>query len=1483
MNVAQLQSLQEYVDQGWTLSVGGKNLTTVGIKSVVDFSATSDNLTVTITKGEKDNNVKFGLVDNLKVTSVTAGRGSISDDGIVFDGGPRITVDGIDANKKKITGVKAGTQDTDAVNVAQLNKMKDTIKMSWQLSVNGEDAMAIGQNGIVNFVTPGSENNQNIKIVKDDNHNVKFDLADNIKVTRVTAGRSSISDDGIVFDEGPRITVDGINANKKKITGVKAGTQDTDAVNYKQLKEIKDQIDGSIVDVIDSVKSNILVKWDEAQSLITIGKERDGSVINIENKSGESRTISGVKAAKNDDEAVNKKQLDGTIADITDSINVVKEANNFAVLYDKKNDNTVNYKSITLGDKKNPEPVALHNVADGKIVKDSHDAINGSQINKIAGDIANFFGGGTEFKDGAFAGPRYNLSTVSADGNVVQKTIENVGSALTELDANVKNVNSHLTYVADNFTQKIDSVSKDSLLWSNNEQAFVALHGPKDGKTESKLTFLKDGKISQESHDAINGGQIYKISQDVAKFFGGNASFKEGAFSGPKYDLTTIDEDGAVKKLKYSDVGAALDAVNKNVFAVDHTMIIGFNEIADYFGGGAKYEKGKWQAPTFKISQRDTSGTIVEKEYNNVGDVLEGLDTSVKNVNTHLENEVKKFNEKITNISQEVKGDALLWSETDKAFVAQHGAGKTKSKITFLANGETTENSTDAVNGSQLFKMAQNASKYFGGGADVLAGIEPSYLIQNEEYHDIGSAFTGVNISITRLDSKISEMAKTSLVQQEKGASGIITIGKATAGTEISVAGSGGSGRTISGVRAATQDNEAVNKAQLDKSLESLSNTLQSEDSSVVLYDKTTDGKTDYGSVTFGKGEDAAPVALHNVANGEIAKDSHDAVNGSQINKIAEDVAQFLGGGATFSEGIFQKPTYNVSSVDAEGKVTNNSYSDISAVFTGLDTSVKNVNTHLTNEVKKFDEKITNITEGLKGDALLWNDDAQAFVAQHGAGKTKSKIKFLEKGEISESSTEAVNGSQLYSMSNKLATYFGGGASFKNGAFVGPKYSLSTISVIGEAKQKDYDNVGSALVGLNANVKNVNSHLTNVVNTFTEKVNNISKEVKGDALLWNDDAQAFVAQHGAKKTKSKITFLANGEISANSTDAINGSQLYWMSDQLAAYFGGGAKYKDGKWTAPTFKIAQFKGDGSSGEKKSYNNVASAFDGVNESMSSINDRIHDVEQNVASNGLQWNEKKKAYDASHNGKVSRIDNVANGKIAKGSQEVVNGGQLWETNQKVTAVENKVNTIENKVNNIDKHVQDIASAVTDGAVSYDKDADGEKTNKITLAGGDPGEPVMIDNVADGRIEKGSKEAVNGGQLHDYTEQQLKVVLDDAKHYTDHRVNNIVVNAIDDAVDRSNQYTNMKFNLLSYDIKNVRKEARQAAAIGLAVSNLRYFDDPGSLSVSFGSGAWHGQSAFAFGAGYTSEDGKIRSNISATSAGGHWGVGGGITLKLK
>ncbi|WP_375694341.1 hypothetical protein [Bartonella sp. AD24XZML] len=238
-----------------------------------------------------------------------------------------------------------------------------------------------------------------------------------------------------------------------------AGEEPYDAVNFAQLQEIKNQI-----------AANSLVKQDgEKAGRITIGIETGGSEINVANKSGDARAISGVKEVVKDDEAVNKKQLDGEIADITDSIKVIKEVNSFAVLYDKDADDTINYNSVTLGGDKTTEPVALHNVQAGTIAKGSLDAINGSQIEKISEDVANILGGNAEFSDGILFGLLYHLSCISEDGVAVSKDHNNVGDALTGLDDNINNVNSRLTHVANEFTQKIEGVSKDSLLWSNDE------------------------------------------------------------------------------------------------------------------------------------------------------------------------------------------------------------------------------------------------------------------------------------------------------------------------------------------------------------------------------------------------------------------------------------------------------------------------------------------------------------------------------------------------------------------------------------------------------------------------------------------------------------------------------------------------------------------------------------------------------------------------------------------------------------------------------------------------------------------------------------------------------------------------------------------------------------------------------------------------------------------------------------------------------
>ncbi|WP_345118373.1 Vomp family autotransporter [Bartonella pachyuromydis] len=1741
-NVGQLKALEIYVDQGWKLSIGGENATTVGIKNVVDLSTGSNNLE--ITKGKDNNNVKFDLAENLELISVTTGQSSMSDDGFIIEHGPMMTTDGIDADNKKIRGVAAGEEDTDAVNFKQLTEVKGLISKAggWKLSVEDGDATDIQAGGTVNFAAAGEDGSKNIKIVRDDNNEVRFDLAEKITIKSVTAGNTLISDTGFAFVDGngPQITVDGIDAGNKKITAVAEGTDDTDAVNFAQLQETKDQI----------VK-NSLVKQDEGKAgWITIGKETGGSVINITNKSGDARTISGVKAAENDDEAVNKKQLDGEIADITYSIKVIKEANSFAVLYDKNGDGTVNYNSVTLGGDKTTAPVALHNVQAGTIAEGSHDAINGSQIEKISRDVANIFGGNAEFSEGILFGPLYHLSQISEDG-VVSKDHNNVGSALTGLDENINYVNSRIKYV-DN---KFDKFSQDALLWDNGKGAFSARHGAGDQKTNSKITSLLKGDVTKDSTDAINGSQLYTMG----------------------------------------------------------------DKIADYFGGVAHYENGKWvKGPEFKVTERGENGDLVEGTYFNVTDAFKGVDNSI----TDIYNQINNVTENSLVKQEGENGLISVGKETGGTKISIANKNNQERTILGVKAAELSSTSTEAVNGSQLFatderianvtgdlsKVAQNTSKYFGGNTDVLNGVEPAFLIDGKPYHNVTEAFTGVDVSIHRIDNKISNLEKNNLVQQEGDVSGIITIGKDTVGTEINIAGYAGAGRTISGVRAAEKGDEAVNKDQLDKSIEKISKDIETASIAAVLYDKNEDGTVNYKSVTLGGSDNQAPVALHNVQAGIIAEESHDAINGSQINKISGDIANFFGGGTEFNNGVFSGPQYNLSKVSADGNVEQKAFDNVGSALTGLDANVKNVNSRLTHVTNEFNQKFDDFSK----DALLWSEEEQAFSARHekDGRKTDSKITSLLNGDVTKDSTDAVNGSQLYTMGDKIANYFGGGARYENGewgeptfkisqrnedgtivekkhhnvadafegvdnsitdiynqinnvtensfvkqegeddpitvgketggtkisiankdgqertisgvkeatlsitstesvngsqlfniaqntsayfggstdviegikptfvidgetyrnvteaftgvnvsihnindkiiemkenslvkwdegqrlitigkdksgteiniagyasvarkisgvqaaekgdeavnkdqldksiekiskdieaasvaavlydkdedgivnygsvtlggdtnktpvallnvkdgkiaenshdaingsqineiskdianyfggdakfvdgAFKGPKYTLSVITEDGQVAKANYHDVGSALTGLDANVKSVNNRITNVANNFNQKIEGISK----DALLWDDEEQAFVARHekDGKKTNSKLKYLVDGDISADSTDAINGSQLYSISNQLAAYFGGGAKYENGQWTSPQFKIVQVNADGTTVEN-THNNVADAFGDVNKNMSNINNRIDDVINKVDSDALKWNKEKGAYDATHDGTPSKIINVADGKIEKGSKDAVNGGQLWQTNERVAKVENRVTDVENHVEIIDKRVDNISNTIGDigdtianinvkvdkiddkvnniseDAVRYDRDENGKKTNKITLKGSDPSEPVMIDNVADGRIEKGSKEAVNGGQLHDYTKEQMKIVLDESKRYTDQRVNNIVIDAMDDAVDKSKQYTDMKFNALNYSIEGVRKEARQAAAIGLAVSNLRYFDDPGSLSVSFGSGTWRGQSAFALGAGYTSENGKIRSNLSATSAGGHWGVGGAITLKIK
>ncbi len=204
---------------------------------------------------------------------------------------------------------------------------------------------------------------------------------------------------------------------------------------------------------------------------------------------------------------------------------------------------------------------------------------------------------------------------------------------------------------------------------------------------------------------------------------------------------------------------------------------------------------------------------------------------------------------------------------------------------------------------------------------------------------------------------------------------------------------------------------------------------------------------------------------------------------------------------------------------------------------------------------------------------------------------------------------------------------------------------------------------------------------------------------------------------------------------------------------------------------------------------------------------------------------------------------VTNVAAGRLSDTSTDAVNGSQLHATNKAL-----------DKLDNI--------------AVKYDTNPDGTKANSITLLGGDPNKPVVISNVAAGVKDT---DAVNVSQLKGIVDTTI------TQNYA------YIDNSVKNAVNVSKNYTDQKFYELNTSIESVRDDANRAAAIGLAAASLRYDDNPGKWSVAAGGGLWRSQSAFAFGAGYTNEDSNIRANVSATTSGGHWGVGAGLSFTLN
>ncbi|MDZ7210849.1 trimeric autotransporter adhesin UpaG, partial [Escherichia coli] len=586
----------------------------------------------------------------------------------------------------------------------------------------------------------------------------------------------------------------------------------------------------------------------------------------------------------------------------------------------------------------------------------------------------------------------------------------------------------------------------------------------------------------------------------------------------------------------------------------------------------------------------------------------------------------------ITNLTDAVNGlgdDSLLWNKTAGAFSAAHGTDAT-SKITNVTAGNLTAGSTDAVNGSQLkttndnvttntTNIATNTTNITnltdavnGLGDDSLLwnktagafsaahGTDATSKITNVKAGDLTAGSTdavnGSQLKTTNDNVSTNTTNITNLTDAVNGLGDDSLLWNKTAGAFSAAHGTDATSK-ITNVKAGdltAGSTDAVNGSQLKTTNDNVStnttNITNLTDSVGDLKDDSLLWNKAAGAFSAAHGTEATS-KITNLLAGKISSNSTDAINGSQLYGVADSFTSYLGGGADISDtGVLSGPTYTIGGTD---------YTNVGDALAAINTSFS-----------------TSL-----GDALLWDATAGKFSAKHGINNAPSVITDVANGAVSSTSSDAINGSQLYGVSDYIADALGGNAVVNtDGSITTPTYAIAGGS---------YNNVGDALEAIDTTLD--------------------------DALLWDTTANggngAFSAAHGKDKTASVITNVANGAVSATSNDAINGSQLYSTNKYIADALGGDAEVNaDGTITAPTYTIAN----------TDYNNVGEALDALD------------------NNALLWDEDAGAYNASHDGNASKITNVAAGDLSTTSTDAVNGSQLNATNILVTQNSQMINQL-------------------------------------------------------------------------------------------------------------------------------------------------------------------------------------------------------------
>ena len=1174
-----------------------KGVADSAVKSV-DTVASEENLVV---DNNDPQNPKLRLKKAVNLTSIkldgaTPGNTTyVSGYGLTIEDGPSVKKEGINAGDKKITNVAAGdvsATSKDAVNGGQLHNVATSVA-----NVLGGNAAVDGNGNVTSSDIGGTGANtvddaikavnataakhttvvegKNVKVTKGKNAagGDEYTVAtkDDLDVTSVTAGNTTVNTNGLTITGGPSVTRGGIDAGNAVITNVRDGKVEAnskDAVNGGQLHATNTKLDGvkakadtAVQDVKSGDENALTAVKDPSTNIVTVTPKLSGDLVDANGnitapttpaEKGKLVTAGTVaQALANTHFVVDTKATDGELDAASQADQKIKAGNKVTLQAGKnlkaKQTNgangaqvefslkdSISLTQVTAGEGDNQVVLGNNGVQVGGNTYINKDGLNANS--KVISNVA----------DGVNPNDAVNKGQLDAVKGVADSAVKSVDVANGEQNLVVDNTDPKNPKLSLKKDLTVDSVKAgDSTL---NTDGLTIAGGPsvkKDGINagNKKITGVADGNVAAGSTDAVNGGQLYNVANNVKDLIGPDAAIDPATGK-----VTVTDPAKGIGETGKDNIGDAIKHVNDAAKAAadtakKHTTVEqGDNIVVEEStnaDGGKHYKVST--AKNLNVDSVKAGDTTVNNDGvtiaggpsvtkgginaggNTITNVADGVnsndavnkgqldavknvaDSAVKSVdvangeqnlvvdNTDPKNPKLSLKKDLT-VDSVKAGDSTLNNDgltiAGGPSVKKDGIDAGDKKITNVAAGDVAENSKDAVNGGQLYDVAKNVADLVGPDAKIdpatgkVTVADPAKGIGETGKGNIGDAIKHVNDA-----AKAAADTAKKHTTVEQGDNIVV---------EESTNANGGKHYKVSTAKNLNVD------------------SVKAGDTTV-----NNDGVTINNGPSMTKdGINANNTKVTNVADGV---DAADAVNKGQLDKVdtkvsnvAQNVVNVLGGDAT---------------VNGNGDIT-----------------------------------MTNIGETGKGninDAIKSVNDLAKKAA---AEKTSVKAK---EGRSNVTVTEGVNaaGGHEYTVDVERSVTNAGSnyVTVTNNHDADTNTTTYTVDVSAKTKAS-LAKADSAVQGLTSKDGNLNftkGANGNVEVSFNDNLN--VKNVTTDRVQVANGPS--MSKDGINAAGKAISNVANGNVAADSKDAVNGGQLHETAKSVADVIGGGATVKDGKVVA----------------------------------------------------------------------------------------------------------------------------------------------------------------------------------------------------------------------------------------------------------------------------------------------------------------------------